>query len=143
MQIERAHADDCAAVEALLTLNRLPVDGLAGHTDTLLVARENGRVIGTSALEIYADGALLRSVAVDPAVHGRGIGVAVTEAALRLAADRGIKDVFLLTTTAPQFFPRFGFETITREDVPPSVRTSIEFTSVCCASAVVMRKRLP
>jgi amino-acid N-acetyltransferase len=50
--------------------------------------------------------------------------------------------VFLLTTTAEKFFPRFGFEQIAREDVPPSVQASVEFTSACPTSAIVMRKRL-
>ena len=48
----------------------------------------------------------------------------------------------LLTTTAEKFFPRFGFEQIAREDVPPSVQASVEFTSACPTSAIVMRKRL-
>jgi amino-acid N-acetyltransferase len=47
-----------------------------------------------------------------------------------------------LTTTAERFFPKFGFEPIDREQVPPSVRESVEFQSACPASAIVMRKRL-
>jgi choline dehydrogenase-like flavoprotein len=50
--------------------------------------------------------------------------------------------VFLLTTTAEGFFPRFGFEQITRDEVPPSVRGSVEFQSACPASAIVMRRQL-
>ena len=47
-----------------------------------------------------------------------------------------------LTTTAERFFPKFGFEGIARSDVPPSVQASIEFTSACPSSAMVMRKTL-
>jgi amino-acid N-acetyltransferase len=47
-----------------------------------------------------------------------------------------------LTTTAEHFFPKFGFERIARADVPSSVQRSVEFTSVCPASATVMRKPL-
>jgi amino-acid N-acetyltransferase len=50
--------------------------------------------------------------------------------------------VFLLTTTAERFFPRFGFEEIARDEVPASVQASVEFQSACPASAIVMRKRL-
>lgn len=50
--------------------------------------------------------------------------------------------VYLLTTTADRYFPRFGFERIARADVPASVQTSIEFTSACPTSATVMRKQL-
>jgi amino-acid N-acetyltransferase len=50
--------------------------------------------------------------------------------------------VFLLTTTAEGFFPRFGFEAVRHADVPASVQASVEFQSACPASAIVMRKRL-
>ena len=66
----------------------------------------------------------------------------MTEAVLRLAQDHGVRTVFLLTTTAERFFPKFGFEQITRDEVPETVRASVEFTSACPASAIVMRKRL-
>jgi amino-acid N-acetyltransferase len=108
----------------------------------MLVAKEGGRVVGTAALELYADGALLRSVAVEEARQGRQLGHQLTNAALRLAKTHGARTVFLLTTTAGRFFPKFGFEPIDREQVPPSVRESVEFQSACPASAIVMRKEL-
>jgi amino-acid N-acetyltransferase len=99
-------------------------------------------VVGAAAVEVYADGALLRSVVVDPAVQGQGLGHRLSEAALSIAKAHGTQTVFLLTTTAEKFFPRLGFAPITRDDVPASVQASIEFQSACPASAVVMRKRL-
>jgi amino-acid N-acetyltransferase len=50
--------------------------------------------------------------------------------------------MYLLTTTAERYFPKFGFERIERRDVPETVQASVEFTSACPASAVVMRKSL-
>jgi amino-acid N-acetyltransferase len=58
------------------------------------------------------------------------------------SAARGATTVFLLTTTAERFFARFDFEQITRDEVPPSVRRSVEFESACPAAAIVMRKPL-
>jgi amino-acid N-acetyltransferase len=66
----------------------------------------------------------------------------LTEAALRLARAHRAEQVFLLTTTAEGFFPRFGFEAVRHADVPASVQASVEFQSACPASAIVMRKRL-
>ena len=86
--------------------------------DAVVVARLNGRVVGAAGLERYADGALLRSVVVDASAQGHGLGQRLTEAALALARDLCMPSVFLLTTTADGFFPRFGFERIGREDVP-------------------------
>jgi arsenate reductase len=140
MIIEAASVKDLPEVLRLLEQQHLPLDGVAAHVRTMLVAREDTQIVGTAALELYADGALLRSVAVDSAWQGRGIGHRLTEATLELAASRGVTDVFLLTTTAGTFFPRFGFAEITRGDVPASVQASIEFQSACPASAIVMRK---
>jgi amino-acid N-acetyltransferase len=140
--IERAVPADVGDVLRLLTDSRLPIDGLADHIQTTLVARKEGRVVGSAALEVYADGALLRSVAVTSSLRGEGFGQELTQAALRLAADLRAPAVYLLTTTAEGFFPRFGFETISRTQVPQLVRRSVEFASACPSSATVMRKSL-
>jgi amino-acid N-acetyltransferase len=140
--IESATAIDLPQIHALLERLHLPLAGVDEHLPTMLVAREAEQIIGTAALEMYADGALLRSVAVEPRQQGKQIGHQLTDAALQLAATQGAHAVFLLTTTAERFFPKFGFEPITRDQVPASVRASAEFQSACPASAIVMRKQL-
>jgi len=108
-----------------------------------MVVAENGDdVVGAAAVEVYADGALLRSVVVSPTAQGLGLGHQLTAAALSVAKARGSQAAFLLTTTAERFFPKLGFERVSRDDVPASVQASIEFQSACPASAVVMRKQL-
>jgi amino-acid N-acetyltransferase len=139
--IESATERDLPEIRALLERLHLPLAGVDEHLRTL-VAREGGQIVGTAALELYVDGALLRSVAVEPHLQGRQLGHRLTDAALRLAAAQGVDNVFLFTTTAETFFPKFGFERIDREQVPPSVRQSVEFQSACPASAIVMRKHL-
>ena len=140
--IESATERDLPEIRALLERLHLPLAGVDEHLPTMLVAREGEQIVGTAALELYADGALLRSVAVEPHLQGRQLGHQLTDAALQLASNRGVTIVFLLTTTAERFFPKFGFEPIGREQVPPSVRESVEFQSACPASAIVMRKQL-
>jgi amino-acid N-acetyltransferase len=142
VRIEMAQAEDLEAVLTLLSDNGLPLDGLADHLETLLVARRVGRVIGSAALEVYPDGSLLRSVAVQAESRSLRLGRALTDAVLALASERGSPAVYLLTTTAADYFSKFGFERIAREDVPATVRTSVEFTSACPASATAMRLRL-
>lgn len=142
MLIERATARDLPEVLALLDEHNLPKDDVAPHVSTMVVARENGHVVGTAALELYADGALLRSVAVARGAQGKGLGHRLTDAALAIAREQRLETVFLLTTTAERFFPKLGFEPISRADVPESVQASVEFQSACPASATVMRKRI-
>jgi len=140
--IASATPRDLPDIHSLLTQVHLPIEGVDAHLPTMLVAREDGRLVGTAGLELYADGALLRSVAVDPRRQGQQLGRQLTDAALDLATTRGVDTAFLLTTTADRFFPRCGFEPIARDQVPPSVRASVEFRSACPASVIVMRKRL-
>jgi amino-acid N-acetyltransferase len=141
MLIDAAHERDLPAVRRLLAAQALPLDGVDQHL-AMVVAKDGDTLLGAAAVELYAGGALLRSVVVDPEARGRGLGYRLTEAALRVAKERGADTAFLLTTTAEAFFPKLGFERIAREDVPASVQASVEFTSACPASAVVMRKRL-
>jgi len=138
-----ATAEELGAVLELLRRGGLLLDGLADHFANAVVARKGKRVVGCAALEIYNNNAaLLRSVAVDAVHQGSGLGHRLVEAAVRLALERRLENLYLLTTTAAEFFPRFGFEHISREQVSHDVRESAEFRSACPENAVVMRKRL-
>lgn len=140
--IRPATARDLPAVIMLLTKDKLPVAGLQEHVGTTLVARRSARVVGCAAVEVYGTSGLLRSVVVDEERRGEGLGHQLTQAALDLARAHGVTSVYLLTTTAEKFFPRFGFREVAREDVDPAVRASVEFTTACPASAVAMRADL-
>ena len=136
--IEPAAAADAPAVLDLIAACGLPEAGVRDHLDAAVVARADGRIVACAALELYGDGALLRSVAVDHTIRGSGVGQRIVQAALDLAKERGAACVYLLTTTAEHFFPKFGFMPVSRDDVPAGVRQSVEFQSACPASAVVM-----
>jgi N-acetylglutamate synthase-like GNAT family acetyltransferase len=73
--VDRAQPEDQPAILGLLTDNGLPTDGLLDHLESAVVARLEGRVVACAALEIYPDGALLRSVAVENTLRGRGSGI--------------------------------------------------------------------
>jgi len=142
VNIERAKDDDGPAILQLLLQSGLPVEGLLDHLNAAFVARDEGRIVGCAALEVYADGALLRSVAVDATAQGRGLGTELTISALDLARSLSVPAVYLLTTTAEEFFQRFAFHRIAREQAPSSVQSSIEFRSACPSNATVMKKDL-
>ena len=138
--VDRYRPEDQPGILRLVTDSGLPIDGLADHLETAVVARVGDRVVASAALEIYSDGTLLRSVAVEESLRGSGLGQRIVRAALDLARQRGATSVYLLTTTAESFFPRFGFRRIPRADVPAGVRMSVEFQAACCASAAVFAK---
>jgi amino-acid N-acetyltransferase len=138
---------DRLAVEKLLIDLNLPIAGLSEWISRFWIAEAGGKVVGVAGVELYGDGALLRSVAVDPEWRSNGLGRTLVNRALDAARDSGAREVFLLTTTAERYFPKLGFEQIGRDRVPTGVQKSVEFREACPASAVVMRqdigKRLP
>lgn len=140
--LRHATASDLPAIEALLGAHALPIDGVRAIAESLLVADAHGRVVGVAGLEGDAPNALLRSVAVEAGWQGRGVGERLVQGILDHAAERGVTGVYLLTTTAEHWFPRFGFAVRTRDDVPEAIRASDEFRGACPASATVMARHL-
>lgn len=140
--IAAARPADREHVLRLVSESGLPLDGLAEHLESAIVARIDDRVVGCAALEIYPDGVLLRSVAVAPSSRSCGIGRQLAQAALEAARRAGATDVYLLTTTAERFFSQIGFSTIERAVAPAGLQTSVEFQSACPASATLMRRSL-
>ena len=78
----------------------------------------------------------------DAGRRGTGVGQDLVETLLQRARSRGVREVYLLTTTAEDYFPRFGFSTISRTEVAPAVRASEEFRGACPDTAVAMRRVL-
>jgi amino-acid N-acetyltransferase len=141
--LRRARPADHEAVTTLLSDLALPAEGVEEWLDQFWLADHNGQVVGVAGMERYGDSGLLRSVAVAAEWRGSGLGRALVDRVLDEGHRAGVRDVYLLTTTAEQYFPRLGFACIARDQVPGKVQSSVEFTSACPASAVAMRKTLP
>lgn len=141
MKIRNATSSDFPAVKQLLLASKLPVEGARENFSSFVVAEEAGTLAGAIGLEKYGSAALLRSAVVSPANRGAGVGRQLVERLLERANEEGIDDVYLLTTTAENYFPRFGFTPTTRAAVPESVKASAEFRGACPDTAVVMTRR--
>jgi amino-acid N-acetyltransferase len=138
-EVRLAIAADYPAVIALLEAAGLPIAGVPRALGDFLVADTESGLAGAIGLERYGSGALLRSAVVRPGDQGTGVGAALVRAVLDRAREGGMQEIYLLTTTAERWFPRFGFARIAREQVPDAVRGSVEFREACPASAAVMR----
>jgi amino-acid N-acetyltransferase len=105
-----------------------------------VVREDDGRVVGVAGLELHGEDGLLRSVAVDADYRGQGLAASLVEAALQRAARVGLRDVYLLTSTARDYFARHGFGDCPREAAPPAIRESWEFASGCPSTAAFMKR---
>jgi len=133
-----AKPGDLPAILDLVRSVNLPPEGIADALEYFWVATEGEHTIGTVGLEVSANLALLRSVAVSPKRQHTGLGRILTDMALSYLTTRQFRAVYLLTTTAESFFVRSGFRSIPRAAVPTSVQQSVEFQSVCPDTATCM-----
>lgn len=142
MRIREATSRDLVAVQSLLSANDLPIDGVKKNFSSFVVAEDNGQIAGAIGLEKFGPVALLRSAVVSSEHRGSGVGRRLVERILERASDDGIDELFLLTTTAEKYFPRFGFSSTARSAVPAAVKASAEFQGACPDTAVVMTRRV-
>ncbi len=139
--VRAATTEDLGSVERLLVDAGLLTAGVADHLDHFLVAEAGGRIIASAGLERYGAHALLRSVAVAPGYRNRGLARGLVSRLLEGASREQVREVLLFTNTAQTYFSRFGFSSVTREEVAEPVRASKEYGE-CCADAQAMRLRL-
>ena len=137
--IRAARADDLGRVESTLRDSDLPLDGLHDQFgDGYAIAEADGELIGVEVIEIHGSDGLLRSAAVVSTWRGKGVGDALTRNRIEWAKRRGLDSLYLLTTTAGDYFPRFGFERVDRDTAPDAVRRSREFSEACPSTALFM-----
>jgi amino-acid N-acetyltransferase len=137
--ISGATAADVPVIEQLLVTNKLPTAGLDDHWKTFIVARDGGVIVGCAGAEAYPLVALIRSVAVADTHRSRGIGRRIVRQMLDRLSSRGVREFYLLTTTAEAYFAKRGFKPIDRDEIHPQLLSSAELQGACPDSAVCMR----
>ena len=129
--IRNARMADLPAIHALITLFaeqglmlfRSPTE-LYESVRSFLVYEKDGRVVGCCALDVlWKDMAEVRSLAVDPACHGEGVGSKLVHVAIEEARRLGISRVLSLTYRQ-SFFERLGFNVVPRTALPHKVWTA-------------------
>jgi amino-acid N-acetyltransferase len=131
------------AVVALLESAGLPaVDLRREHLQHFFYCGASEAPTGLVGLELYGPDALLRSLVVVPATRGGGLGSTLLEHAEGYARSRGVRAVYLLTTTAERFFAQRGYVRVARAAVSPAIQGTQEFAQLCPDSSALMAKAL-
>lgn len=140
VEFKKTSPEKVSEVLALLTLANLPTNDI-GENVELFSLEMNEETIGTAGLEINSQIGLLRSVSVLESQKGKGYGFLIVRDLEEYAKTQNIKELYLLTTTAKEFFEKkCNYEVVERANVPTEIQNSQQFTSVCPSSAVVMKK---
>ncbi len=138
-----ARASDLAALSALLQASGLPpYDLTSAHLRRFIVLETGGVLAGAVGLEGDGRAALLRSLVVAAPLRGQGWGQKLVARIEVEARQQGVRELYLLTTTAAPFFASLGYVEAAREQVPATISALPEFASICPASAACMKRVL-
>lgn len=142
-KLRAAGQADFATVHQMLIQAGLPGEGVEEKfCEAFVVAEQNGRIVGAGGIEVYGPYGLLRSVVVVKEFRGEGLGEAIVSDRLRWAARQGLRAVYLLTTTVPEFFEKIGFTEMSRAEMPTEIQGSREYSDICPVTATAMVLRL-
>ncbi|MFC4437136.1 MULTISPECIES: arsenic resistance N-acetyltransferase ArsN2 [Natrialbaceae] len=143
LTLQRADDTALSYVETLLEENGLPSADVRTKPERFYVGYDgDDDRVGIGGVEIYGTDGLLRSVVVERSERGKGFGATMCDALEAEARAGGVETLYLLTTTAPEFFATHGYAAIKRTDAPAAIRQTTEFEELCPATAACMKKSL-
>lgn len=144
ISVRKALASDLRGIEFLLSSAQLPTGDIERHLSTFLVADNAGEIIGVGGLESCGNGiGLLRSFVITPQFRNQGIAARILEQVSADARKLGISALYLLTTTAQDYFAKRRFTLMARDQAPAMIRQTSQYaTEPRCSRAALMFRRL-
>jgi len=128
VRIRPAHPGDIPILYAIVNeyarrgwLLPRSVEEIATTLPDWMVAEVEGRIVGCGSL-VWMSPTLaeIRSLAVEEAYQGNGVGGAIVQALVERARSAGARTIFALTRAVP-FFERLGFTVAERDRFPEKV----------------------
>ncbi|MFK7886782.1 MAG: arsenic resistance N-acetyltransferase ArsN2 [Gammaproteobacteria bacterium] len=142
--MEQLYPGDFDKVCSLLEENDLLVTDLdPADLKQFLGHREGSSIVAVGGIQAFGEEGLLRSIAIARSRRESGFGKAIVIKLEQRAAAYGIRALYLLTETAPEFFVKLGYEVVRRSEVPNTIRATAQFSELCPASAICMSRKLP
>ena len=129
---------DTPLIRHLLSECNLPYSDIDIIKQYFIIAENGGKMIGCCGFEVYGENGLFRSLAVSPKYRNLGTGRSLTDKIINFAPEKGIRNFYLLTTTAGAFLTKQGWSETARMNVPMEISRTTEFTAICPSSATCM-----
>src|SRR5512138_3511679 len=129
---------DLDAIIHLLMVNKLPWGDIPTRPVVFWIARDAETIVGCIGIEKYGKNGLLRSFAVHPEMQNKGIGKELYKKLVQYAGLNGITSLHLLTETACDYFTPLGYKRKDRNEAPPDMKNTSEFTYICPVSSAYM-----
>lgn len=140
INIRLAQPADYESVVLLLQSVGLPTEDLNSALPDFLLAFADEKLVGSAGVEINGTTGLMRSVAVSEDFRNYKIANRLIYDLTKQARLKGVKELYLITTTADGYFEKQGYTRVERGNVPAEITQSQQFSSICPSTAVVMKK---
>jgi N-acetylglutamate synthase-like GNAT family acetyltransferase len=111
-----ARAADVPRMVDLIAGANLPPAFVEEYLDGFIAAERDGEIIACGGVEMYEDSAVIRSVVVDEAARGLGLGRRLADLLMAHARDAGAMDLYLFTADALPFWQQRGFVEVTVDE---------------------------
>lgn len=142
MNYREAVEEDIKQIKSLLEECNLPVNDINEYIDNFVIAVQNNDIIGVGGYEKYGEIVLIRSIAVAKKYRGHSIGVNIYHLLESKIKYLGIKNIYLLTETAVEYFNKLGFTIKERKNIPDAVTQTKQCKELCPSTAIVMFNEL-
>ena len=126
----RGTPEDIPALASLIVAGELPPLFLEPFIDGFLVIEHEGAAVGAGGVEFYGQDAVIRSVVVDPAARGIGLGLEIARLLEDDALTSGARDIYLFTLHAWPFWLKLGYVDLPLSEWPEPVRENWQYQFV-------------
>lgn len=137
--LKKANNKELPVISDILEKNDLVYEDIQDNNIEFFSAYEHDVFIGIIGLEQFDNVGFLRSLVVLEEYRNKGYGKEICNSLLNYAKDKKNKEIYLLTTTAKNFFEKLGFKAVERKNVPDEIKNSSEFSHFCPDSAVCLK----
>lgn len=137
--LNKVEDNDLSTIKDILEENDLVYEDIEDNHIEFFSAYDNDMFVGIIGLEQFGNIGLLRSLVVLEKHRSKGYGKEICSSFLNYAKDKKIREIYLLTTTAKNFFEKINFNVVERKYVPDEIKGTAEFSHFCPDSAICMK----
>lgn len=142
LKLMKTEKKDLKTIINLLQENGLPYQDIEIGNKEFFLAYDNSLFVGIIGLEKFDNIGLLRSLAVKDEYKNKGYGIKICKTFITYAKNQQIKELYLLTCTASEYFKRLGFTEIIRDELPKKIKQTKQFSQLCPCSAICMALKI-
>ena len=142
MNIEKINDNRKSDIIYLLSHYNLITQDIDLNYQLFYGIKKKQKYVAIGGLEYHRPYGLIRSIAVDPEQQLRGYAKHICEALKKQALADNLVELYLLTETAEKFFAKQNYLLIDRADVPSSIKSTSQFSTLCPDDAKVMKLKL-